>query len=105
MTTTKHAVLYRMHTPELNCPFGVRALELLQAEGWDIDEHVLRTREEVAAVLALAEAAGATIVKSAQDVFWGGHAGYFTDPDGHYWEVAWNPHFPIEEDGSITLTA
>ncbi len=52
MTTTKHAVLYRMHTPELNCPFGVRALELLQAEGWDIDEHVLRTREEVDAFKA-----------------------------------------------------
>ena len=65
--------------------------------------HNVRAREEVAQILAIAEAAGGTIVKPAQDVFWGGHAGYFTDPDGYYWEVAWNPHFPIEADGSITL--
>lgn len=58
--------------------------------------HNARTREEVDAVLAEAEAAGATIVKPAQDVFWGGYSGYFTDPDGHLWEVAWNPHFEIE---------
>jgi catechol 2,3-dioxygenase-like lactoylglutathione lyase family enzyme len=67
--------------------------------------HNVRTRDGVAQILAMAEAAGGTIVKPAQDVFWGGHAGYFTDPDGYYWEVAWNPHFPIEDDGSITLTA
>lgn len=58
--------------------------------------HNTRTREEVDAVLAEAEAAGATIVKPAQDVFWGGYSGYFTDPDGHLWEVAWNPQFEIE---------
>src|SRR5687767_65786 len=66
--------------------------------------HNVRTREEVSDVLALAAAAGGRITKSAQDVFWGGHSGYFTDLDGYYWEVAWNPHFPIEADGSITLT-
>lgn len=54
--------------------------------------HNVRTREAVAAVLAEAEAAGGRIVKPAQDTFWGGHAGYFSDPDGHLWEVAWNPH-------------
>ncbi len=58
--------------------------------------HNVRTREEVDAVLAEAVAAGATLVKPAQDVFWGGYSGYFTDPDGHLWEVAWNPYFPIE---------
>ena len=58
--------------------------------------HNTLAREEVDAVLAEAEAAGATIVKPAQDVFWGGYSGYFTDPDGHLWEVAWNPHFEIE---------
>ena len=65
--------------------------------------HNVRAREEVAAVLAQAEAAGGRIVKPAQDVFWGGHSGYFTDPDGHHWEVAWNPHFPIAEDGTLLI--
>ncbi len=58
--------------------------------------HNVRSPAEVAAVLAEAEAAGGRIVKPAQDVFWGGHAGYFADPDGFLWEVAWNPHFWIE---------
>jgi len=65
--------------------------------------HNVGSKEEVAAVLAEAERAGATIVKPAQDVFWGGHSGYFTDPDGHYWEVAWNPLSPLGEDGFMTL--
>ena len=58
--------------------------------------HNVRSRPEVDATLAEAEAAGATIVKPAQDVFWGGYSGYFADPDGHLWEVAWNPNFEIE---------
>jgi predicted lactoylglutathione lyase len=62
-----------------------------------------RTKEEVDAVLAEAEAAGGMILKPAEDVFWGGYSGYFADPDGHLWEVAWNPHFPTAEDGAITL--
>lgn len=53
--------------------------------------HNVGSRAEVAEVLAQARAAGATIVKPAQDTFWGGHAGCFRDPDGHLWEVAWNP--------------
>ncbi len=62
-----------------------------------------RDKAEVDAVLAEAEAAGARIVKPAQDVFWGGYSGYFADPDGHLWEVAWNPDFAIADDGSIAL--
>jgi uncharacterized glyoxalase superfamily protein PhnB len=65
--------------------------------------HNVRTREEVAAVLAQAEAAGARIVKAAQDAFWGGHSGYFTDPDGYYWEVAFAPGFQFAADGSLIL--
>jgi catechol 2,3-dioxygenase-like lactoylglutathione lyase family enzyme len=53
--------------------------------------HNVRDRAEVVAVMAQASAAGATIVKPAHDTFWGGYAGYFQDPDGHVWEVAWNP--------------
>ena len=51
----------------------------------------VRSREEVDVVMAQAEKAGATIVKRAHETFWGGYAGYFQDPDGHLWEVVWNP--------------
>jgi catechol 2,3-dioxygenase-like lactoylglutathione lyase family enzyme len=53
--------------------------------------HNVRTREEVDQVMQQAQAAGAQIVKSACTTFWGGYAGYFQDPDGHLWEIAWNP--------------
>ena len=61
--------------------------------------HNVASKQEVDEVMAQAAAAGATIHKKAQDVFWGGYSGYFSDPDGHLWEVAWNPHFwPGPED-------
>jgi uncharacterized protein len=62
-----------------------------------------RTREEVDQVLDEAQAAGATVPKPAEEASWGGYTGYFADPDGHLWEVAWNPDWPIAEDGSIRL--
>lgn len=65
--------------------------------------HNVRSKEEVAEVLKLAEAAGGKIVKPAQDVFWGGHSGYFADLDGYFWEVAWNPHATFDEAGFVTL--
>jgi uncharacterized protein len=65
--------------------------------------HNVRRREEVEAVLSEAAAAGATILKPAEDASWGGYSGYFADPDGHPWEVAWNPHWTIEADGSVRL--
>jgi uncharacterized glyoxalase superfamily protein PhnB len=55
--------------------------------------HVVASKEEVDHVLSQAIEAGGNLVKPAQDVFWGGYSGYFSDPDGHLWEVAWNPHF------------
>ena len=58
--------------------------------------HDVRTREEVDALLDVAVAAGATLVKAAQDTFWGGYSGYFADPESYLWEIAWNPHFRIE---------
>ena len=58
--------------------------------------HNLRSKEEVDELLAVAVAAGATLVKPAQDTFWGGYSGYFSDPDGYLWEIAWNPFFWIE---------
>jgi hypothetical protein len=58
--------------------------------------HNVSSREEVDAVMREAQVAGAAIVKPAQNTFWGGYAGYFQDPDGHLWEVAWNPQLPPE---------
>jgi uncharacterized protein len=63
----------------------------------------VRRPSEVDSVLEEATAAGATVVKPAQEAFWGGYSGYFADPDGLLWEVAWNPSFPIAEDGSIRI--
>ena len=65
--------------------------------------HNVRAKEDVAQLLQIAEAAGGRIVKPAQDVFWGGHSGYFADPDGYLWEVAWNPGFPLSADGEVQL--
>jgi uncharacterized protein len=53
--------------------------------------HNVSSRQEVSGVIEQARDAGARIVKEPQDTFWGGVAGYFSDPDGHLWEVAWNP--------------
>jgi catechol 2,3-dioxygenase-like lactoylglutathione lyase family enzyme len=58
--------------------------------------HNVNSKADVDAVMDEARAAGATIVKPAQDTFWGGYAGYFQDPDGHLWEVAWNPQIVVE---------
>jgi len=55
--------------------------------------HNVASKAEVDAVMAKAEAAGATIIKLAHDTFWGGYSGYFQDPDGHLWEVVWNPQW------------
>lgn len=57
--------------------------------------HNVTSKEEVDAVMAEAEAAGAVITDPARTRFWGGYGGHFTDPDGHLWEVAWNPAFSL----------
>lgn len=65
--------------------------------------HNVRERLEVDALLQQAQAAGGTITRQAHDADWGGRSGYFTDPDGHLWEVAWNPHWPLDEAGRVNL--
>ena len=62
-----------------------------------------RSREEVEAVLAQAKEAGGRLVKPAVDTFWGGHSGYFADPDGHLWEVAFNPGWRLDAEGRVFL--
>ncbi|HVL47468.1 MAG TPA: VOC family protein [Candidatus Thermoplasmatota archaeon] len=73
---------------------GFRALAIAAnvAEPHDVDLALRR-----------AEAAGARVVKPAEDAPWGGRSGYFADLDGHLWEIAWNPHFPRAADGRLTL--
>ncbi|MCE6960910.1 VOC family protein [Cereibacter sphaeroides] len=61
------------------------------------------TEAEVDAAFEAALAAGATPLKRPKKVFWGGYSGYWADPDGHVWEVAMNPFWPLAEDGSLTL--
>ena len=65
--------------------------------------HNVRSEEEVTQVVAAAEVAGATVTRPPGETFYGGYAGCFTDPDGHVWEIAYNPGFAIGDDGSITL--
>lgn len=67
--------------------------------------HNVREQDEVAAVIAEAVAAGATLVKASEEAPWGGQSGYFADPDGHLWEVAWNPFAPLGPNGELTLPA
>ncbi len=61
------------------------------------------TTEEVDAAFAAALDAGATALKKPKKVFWGGYSGYYADPDGHVWEVAMNPSWPLDKDGGLTL--
>jgi predicted lactoylglutathione lyase len=65
--------------------------------------HNVRRKEEVDAVLRGAELAGAKIEKAACETEWGGYSGYFSDPDGYLWEVAWGA-FEMREDGSLVVT-
>ena len=65
--------------------------------------HNVRSKLDVDTLLGHAEAAGARILSPAKDMFWGGYSGYFADPDGHSWEIAWNPFFPIADDGTVSL--
>ena len=59
--------------------------------------HNVSSEAEVDQVMEQARQAGAVIVKPARETFWGGYAGYFQDPDGHLWEVAWNPEWPLPD--------
>jgi len=65
--------------------------------------HNTRSKAEVDELLARAEAAGGKIVKRAQDVFWGGYSGYFSDPDGYLWEVAYADCWKFHPDGSLVI--
>lgn len=65
--------------------------------------HNCASEREVDGTLAEAVAAGAALLKPGQKAFWGGYSGHFADPDGHIWEVAFNPFFPLDEHGRVQL--
>jgi predicted lactoylglutathione lyase len=79
-----------------DAPLGTGAMTL--AQNFD-------TESDVDAAFALALSAGADPLKPPQKVFWGGYSGYYADPDGHVWEVAHNPFWTLQADGSLTLPA
>ena len=76
-----------------------------QAEGFSgiALAHNVRSREQVDIILARAAAAGGRLLRAGADTPWGGYTGYFADPDGHLWEVAWNPFFALDADGALRL--
>jgi catechol 2,3-dioxygenase-like lactoylglutathione lyase family enzyme len=59
--------------------------------------HIVKSKQEVDALMRQAERAGARITDPAHDRFWGGYSGYFQDPNGHLWEIAWNPAWEVRE--------
>jgi len=65
--------------------------------------HNYSSEDAVDAAMAHALASGATLKKKPQKVFWGGYSGYFADPDGHLWEVAYNPFVKVDDHGIVTL--
>ncbi|MDO8648211.1 MAG: VOC family protein [Candidatus Peregrinibacteria bacterium] len=65
--------------------------------------HNTKSKEEVDQIFAEVNALGAIITKTPENTFWGGYSGYFQDPDRHLWEVAWNPHWKIDSQGSVIL--
>jgi catechol 2,3-dioxygenase-like lactoylglutathione lyase family enzyme len=65
--------------------------------------HNVRSKAEVDAIMASARQAGATVTRPPAETFYGGYAGCFADPDGHIWEIAHNPGFPLAADGSISV--
>ncbi len=65
--------------------------------------HNVRSPEEVDAVLDEARSAGGTVTRDGAETFWGGYSGVFLDPDGHAWEVAHNPFWPLDDSGSVVL--
>lgn len=106
---TEGVAFYQMHGAVLGL-FGIDALAADQGRpgaalgtGAVTLAQNFSTEAEVEKAFAAALAAGGTALKAPEKVFWGGYSGYWADPDGHVWEVAMNPFWPLAEDGSLTL--
>lgn len=88
---------------ELAKDMGVAADSAPAYRGYAL-AHNARSEEEVDAIFARLQKNGANIVKQPQKAFWGGYSGYFSDPDGHTWEIAYNPYWTIPGDGRVSMT-
>ena len=95
--------LYGLEAMAEDATLELAALEPARNFGGITLAYNVASPEAVDAILKEAVAAGAALVKPAQKVFWGGTSGYFTDPDGHPWEVAHNPFWTLKDDGSVSL--
>lgn len=87
---------------ELAADTGLSANGLGPYHGFAL-AHNARSRDDVDRIFAALRERGAVIAKPPVETDWGGYSGYFTDPDGHHWEVAWNPFWPMRDDGRIDL--
>ena len=103
------ALFYQMHGAVL-CLFGLADLAADQGRpgaalgtGAMTLAQNFETEAQVDAAYAAALEAGASALKAPEAVFWGGYSGYYADPDGHVWELAMNPFWPLAADGSLTL--
>jgi uncharacterized protein len=67
--------------------------------------HNVKRREDVDSLVTILMRLGASVVKPPEAKFWGGYGAYVSDPDGHLWEIAWNPSFPLDEAGNIAIPA
>ncbi len=87
---------------ELAKDLGLDADSLPAYRGYAL-AHNVRSEEEVDVVFARLKAHAATILKQPQKTFWGGYSGYFADPDGHTWEIAYNPYWTVHADGRVSM--
>jgi len=87
---------------ELAKDMGITADRVPAYRGYAL-AHNARSEAEVDTIFARLKNNGATIVKEPQKAFWGGYSGYFSDPDGHTWEIAYNPFWTIRDDGRVSM--
>jgi catechol 2,3-dioxygenase-like lactoylglutathione lyase family enzyme len=87
---------------ELAKDMGLATVSLPNYRGYSL-AHNVQSEEEVDAIFTRLKNNGATVLKEPQKVFWGGYSGYFSDPDGHTWEIAYNPFWTIQEDGRVWM--
>ncbi|HEX6236466.1 MAG TPA: VOC family protein [Acidimicrobiales bacterium] len=88
---------------ELADDTGVGGAERPDGFGGVVLAHNVRSRDEVDDIVATAARSGAEVTRAPRETFYGGYAGHFADPDGHLWEIAYNPGFHLAADGTLTV--
>jgi len=87
---------------EMAKDMGITADSVPAYQGFAL-AHNVQSAEQVDAIFVRLKSHGATIIKEPQKAFWGGYSGYFSDPDGHTWEIAYNPFWTIRQDGRVSM--